>query len=107
MLSTVFYMVPLVPVGIFLGTLLLLLIVPVFALAALALVLLIGVAALLALAVAAARSSALLVRAARHPPRPEPGRGAVSAAAPSAGPAATADLAGLDRSAPRPGGQAG
>ncbi len=72
MLSTVFYVVPLVPGGMFLGTLLLLLIVPVFAVAALALALLVGIAVLLALAAAIAAMPVVLMRAARDKARPVP-----------------------------------
>lgn len=73
-LSAAFYIVPLAPGGIFLGTLLLLLIVPVFAMAALALALIAG---LLALAAAVATAPAVLARAVRHRPRPAPSLDAV------------------------------
>jgi len=72
MLSTVFYIVPLVPGGMFLGTLLLLLIVPVFAVAALALAVLLAILVLLALVAATATVPVLLVRAARRQPRAIP-----------------------------------
>ena len=72
MLSTVFYIFPLVPAGTFLGALLLLLVVPVFALAALMVALLVGLAVLLALAVAALAAPVFLLRAVPGWPRPVP-----------------------------------
>ncbi len=77
MLSTVFYIFPLVPAGIFLGALVLLLVVPVFALAALMVALLVGLAVLLALAAAAAAAPVFLLRSVRQWPRPAPGLDAV------------------------------
>lgn len=77
MLSTVFYIFPLIPAGIVLGALVLLLVVPVFALAALMVVLLVGLAALLALAAAGAAAPVFLLRSVRHWPRPAPSLDAV------------------------------
>jgi hypothetical protein len=79
-LSTVSYIVPLVPAGLFFGVLLLLLIVPVFAMAALAFAVLVGLAALLALAAATVAVPIVLLREAQHRLRRSPSLGAAGRA---------------------------